>query len=146
MVVCGLVPALATALSDGPQVVRASQHGFQPPLLLPLRSPSHSSLRCATLPRQPSQQRHKVPRAPRSRSRSRRPELLFALAAELDKHVHPQVRDGCGDCAIVCLLPLLPGNVAFCSLAGHASASRPVALKVPPDFLHSMLARPPVCP
>ncbi|PRW33128.1 CCA-adding enzyme-like [Chlorella sorokiniana] len=34
--------------------------------------------------------RHKVPRAPRSRSRSRRPELLFELAAELDKHVHPQ--------------------------------------------------------
>lgn len=41
-------------------------------------------------------QRHKVPRAPRSPSRSRRPELLFELAAELDKHVHPQVGGGEG--------------------------------------------------
>jgi hypothetical protein len=60
-------------------------------------------------------QRQRVPRAPRAGSSQRKPrrELLFDLAAELDRHVHPQVGgadasstsvstgcpDGCTACA-----------------------------------------------
>jgi hypothetical protein len=44
-------------------------------------------------------QRHRVPRVPRANP-SRRPkrDLLFELAAELDKHVHPQARAANSSC------------------------------------------------